>query len=118
MSRAGPVRPAGGVHVSTAIDVPVIDRIVLTWDVQSGHSALGATGSGACFYITPTVDLLTGPVFFERELQPGGSSWMWSLQLDVDLDLRPEDSRLSLRYDASMIVNPPARALSGFPDRA
>lgn len=77
-------------YVSPAIDVPVIDRIVFTWDIQSGHNALGATGGGAYFYVTPSVDLLTGPVFFfERDLQPGGSSWMWSLQLDVDLDLRP-----------------------------
>jgi hypothetical protein len=24
--------------------------------------------------------------FFEKELQPGGSSWMWSIQADIDLD--------------------------------
>lgn len=74
---------------SPAIDVPVIDRIHLTWDVQTGDNVLGATGGGAYFYVTPTVDVLMGPVFFfEKDLQPGRSSWMWSLQLDVDLDLR------------------------------
>lgn len=31
---------------------------------------------------------LTGPVFyFEPEVQPGGADWMWSAQLDVDIDL-------------------------------
>lgn len=75
-------------YVSPAVDVPVIDKLVFTWDVQSGSHALGATGGGAYLYITPAVDLLTGPVFFfEKDLQPGGASWMWSLQLDVDLDL-------------------------------
>lgn len=74
---------------SPAIDVPVIDRIHLTWDVQTGDNIFGATGGGAYFYVTPAVDVLMGPVFFfEKELQPSGSSWMWSIQLDVDLDLR------------------------------
>lgn len=75
-------------YVSPALDVPVIDHLVFTWDVQTGHNALGATGGGAYLYLTPAVDLLTGPVFFfEGALQPGGAAWMWSLQLDVDLDL-------------------------------
>jgi hypothetical protein len=85
-------RERGGVMAgwfSPAIDVPVIDRIHFTWDVQTGENVLGATGGGIYLYVTPTVDVLTGPVFFfEEELQPGGSSWMWSLQLDVDFDLR------------------------------
>jgi hypothetical protein len=73
---------------SPPIDVPVIDRIHFTWDVQTGKNVLGATGGGIYVYVTPTVDLLTGPVFFfDEKLQPGGSRWMWSLQLDVDLDL-------------------------------
>lgn len=73
---------------SSSFDVPFIDRAVLAWDVQTGKNALGATGGGAYLYITPAIDLLTGPVFFfEKDLQPGGSSWMWTMQLDVDLDL-------------------------------
>lgn len=72
---------------SPAIDVPNIDKIMLTWDVQTGHNVLGATGGGLYLYFTPAIDLLTGPVFFfEKELQPGGASWMWSVQLDVDID--------------------------------
>jgi hypothetical protein len=31
---------------------------------------------------------LTGPVwFFDKALQPGGRSWMWTVQLDVDIPL-------------------------------
>lgn len=73
---------------SPAIDVPAIDRIHLTWDIQSGENVLGGTGGGVYFYITPSVDVLTGPVFFfDKDLQPGGSSWMWSMQVDIDMDL-------------------------------
>jgi len=72
---------------SPAIDVSLIDRISFCWDVQTGNNALGATGAGVYAYITPAIDVAMGPVFFfEMELQPGGSSWMWSMQLDIDLD--------------------------------
>ena len=67
----------------------MIDRIHFTWDLQSGENVFGATGGGVYLYVTPVVDVLTGPVFFfDRDLQPGGSNWMWSGQLDVDFDLR------------------------------
>lgn len=73
---------------SPAYDVPLIDTIHLTWDIQSGKNVFGATGGGVSFYVTPTIDVLTGPVFFfDKDLQPGGSSWMWSMQLDVDVNL-------------------------------
>jgi hypothetical protein len=71
---------------SPAIDTPLIDRIHFTWDIQSGKNVFGATGGGVYFYVTPTVDVLTGPVFFfDENLQPGGASWMWSMQVDVDI---------------------------------
>ncbi len=73
---------------SRDVRVPRLNKLVLAWDIQTGHNALGATGGGTYLYFTPAVDLLIGPVyFFEKELQPGGSRWMWSMQLDVDLDL-------------------------------
>lgn len=90
LSSKGEKERAGfmGGWFSPAIDVPAIDRIHLTWDIQTGKNVFGATGGGAYFYVTPTVDVLTGPVFFfDEDLQPGGSSWMWSLQVDVDLSL-------------------------------
>jgi hypothetical protein len=61
------------------------EAIVRVW---AWRNALGATGGGAYFYITPTVDLLTGPVFFfDNELQPGQASMLWSVQVDIDIDL-------------------------------
>ncbi|HKE13525.1 MAG TPA: hypothetical protein VKB80_01555 [Kofleriaceae bacterium] len=76
-----------GSYVSPAIDVPRIDKVVLAADVQTGKNALGAVGAGVSIYFTPAVALLTGPIFFlEPDLQPGQADWMWSAQLDVDLD--------------------------------
>lgn len=72
---------------SPSIDVPVIEKLAFTWDVQTGQNVLGATGGGIYVYFTPAVSLLTGPVFFfDKALQPGSSSWMWSAQIDVDID--------------------------------
>jgi hypothetical protein len=71
---------------SPAIDVPLIDHVNLTWDIQTGENVFGATGAGLYLYFTPAIDLLVGPVFFfEPELQPGGSDWMWSVQFDADV---------------------------------
>jgi hypothetical protein len=74
--------------MSPSIDLPRIDKILLAWDIQTGKNAVGATGGGAYVYFTPAIDLLIGPVFFfESELQPAGSKSLWTVQLDVDLDL-------------------------------
>lgn len=73
---------------SPGIDVALIDKLVFCADIQTGNNSLGAGGAAVYFYFTPAISLETGPVFFlESELQPGGSEWMWSVQLDVDLDL-------------------------------
>ncbi len=69
------------------IDKPALNKLTFAVDVQTGKNAFGAVGAGVGVYFTPAVSLLTGPVFFlEKALQPGGASWMWSMQLDVDLD--------------------------------
>jgi hypothetical protein len=71
---------------SPSVDVPLIDHLAFTWDLQTGDNVLGATGGGVYFYLTPTVDVLTGPVFFfDKDLQPGQTDWMWSIQLDADI---------------------------------
>lgn len=73
--------------VSPAIDLPRIDKMVVAADVRTGNNALGAVGGGVSIYFTPALALLTGPVFFlEPEVKPGASDWMWSAQLDVDID--------------------------------
>jgi hypothetical protein len=67
------------------IGKPFLDNIVLAADVQTGRNGFSAWGAAASFYFTPTVGLLTGPVFFLEPDSVGGTDWLWTLQLDVDL---------------------------------
>jgi hypothetical protein len=90
MSSDGKVQRAGLLAgwFSPPIDLPVIDNIHFVADVQTGKNSVGAAGAGIYVYFTPAIDLATGPVFFfDPDKQPGKNSWMWSAQLDVDLDL-------------------------------
>lgn len=80
-------------YSSPPIDVPLIDKLALVADLQTGKSSFGAVGAGASIYFTPAIALLIGPVFFlEPDLQPGGNTWMWSAQLDVDIDFKPSEA--------------------------
>lgn len=63
-------------------------KITLAADLQTGRNALGAWGFGSYVYFADNVSLLVGPVFFfDKNLQPGGSKYMWSVQPDVDIPL-------------------------------
>jgi hypothetical protein len=74
--------------LSPSVDVPAIDKIQLAWDVQMVKTVFGATVGGVYLYLTPTVDLLVGPVFFfDYALQPGGAHTLWPVQLDADVPL-------------------------------
>lgn len=69
----------------------VIDGIQLIGDVQTGNNAFGAAGGALVFYFASNVSVLTGPVyFFEKALQPNGSDFMWTVQLDVDMPGIPD----------------------------
>jgi hypothetical protein len=66
-----------------------LDKIVILADAMTGKNNFGAVAAGVGFYFTPAIDILTGPVFFlDKGTQPGGSSMLWTVQLDVDFDLR------------------------------
>lgn len=74
---------------SQPIDVPYIDKIMFTADVMTGKNVFGAWGGGVYIYFTPAIDLLVGPVFFfDKDLQPGTSSWLWTAQVDFDIDMK------------------------------
>jgi hypothetical protein len=84
-----------------AVNLPGLNKIVVMGDVQTGNNAFGAAGGGIGLYFTPSIDILTGPVFFfdsNRTTQlagpgiatgPNNPSWLWTVQLDIDFDLRP-----------------------------
>ncbi|MBM4396646.1 MAG: hypothetical protein FJ087_13280 [Deltaproteobacteria bacterium] len=89
----GTVRRVGFIGSYTSPDIPIgltgLEKISFVGDVQTGRNAVGGGGAGIGVFFTPIVSVLTGPVFFfDRDKQPGGSLFLWSVQLDVDLDFR------------------------------
>lgn len=88
----GAERQAGLMASWTSPDIeigkPGLHKIVFLADAMTGKSAFGAIGAGIGLYFTPAIDLLAGPVFFlNRDVQPGTAQWLFSVQLDVDVDL-------------------------------
>jgi hypothetical protein len=70
------------------INIPGLKKIVPVGDIMTGKNVFGAAGGGLYFYFTDAIDLLTGPVFFfDKALQPGGRSMLWTVQIDVDITL-------------------------------
>lgn len=67
------------------VNLPGLQKIALLADYASGKNGFGGLGLGAALYFSPAVQLLTGPVF----LMDGAyaSNFMWSVQLDVDVEL-------------------------------
>ncbi len=91
VDETGARRQAGLMVSWTSPDVrigkPGLDKIVFLADAMTGKSAFGAVGGGVGLYFTPAIDLLAGPVFFlNRDVQPGTAPWLFSVQLDVDVD--------------------------------
>jgi hypothetical protein len=81
------------------IDVTGLNKLVVMGDIATGRNWYGAISFGLEAYFTPAVGVITGPVFFQDTdlykaaptLSGGkGSDWMWTMQLDVDFDLRPK----------------------------
>jgi hypothetical protein len=73
------------------IDRPGLQKVVFSADVATGENYFGAVGGAVALYFTPSVSLLTGPVWFmERDVADAlyGGDFVWTFQLDVDFDLR------------------------------
>jgi hypothetical protein len=77
---------ASWVSPEIKVGKPALDKIFLMADVMTGDHAFGAVGAGVGLYFTESIALLTGPVFFLNE-DVVGQSTMWTMQLDVDLDI-------------------------------
>jgi hypothetical protein len=93
LTTAAKVPQFGGLASYTSPDINVkvtgLDKVVFLADVQTGKNNFGAYGAGVAFYFTPAIDVITGPVFFlDKDVQPGASKMLWTVQLDVDFDLR------------------------------
>jgi len=94
------------------INLPWLLKMNVTADVQTGKNVFGAAGGGLYFYFTDKIDLLTGPVyFFDSGVQPGGKTWFWTVQLDVDLPLRPAPPAVATAAEPPKApATPPASA--------
>lgn len=86
----------GGVMLSwVAPDLRIgargLDRIVFMADAASGRNWFASSGVAIGLWFTPAIALKTGPVFFANADYYRGLGvgwWVWSVQLDVDVDLR------------------------------
>jgi hypothetical protein len=108
VSSDGRVQRAGFLGAWTSPDLVLnltgLNKINFIADVQTGDNPFGAVGGGIGIYFTPSIDILTGPVFFfdsntTTQLTGPGIApsanrpdWLWSVQLDIDFDLRPAKS--------------------------
>jgi hypothetical protein len=84
---------ASWVSPEIKIGKPGLDKVFLMADVMTGDHAFGAVGAGVGLYFTPSIALLTGPVFFLNPdaVQLGSPAQptdvLWTMQIDVDLEL-------------------------------
>lgn len=88
----GEIVQTGLMAAATSPDIQVgltgLKKINFAADVQTGKNVLGAWGFGSNIYFADNVSLLTGPVFFlDKDLQPGGQDFMWTMQLDIDISV-------------------------------
>jgi hypothetical protein len=88
-----------GSYVSPDITLNLtgINKLVILGDIATGKNWYGAVSVGVEAYFTPAVGVIIGPVFFQDtnlyKAMPhvtgdSGASVMWTVQLDVDFDLR------------------------------
>jgi hypothetical protein len=93
VSSAGKTERSGFMAAWTSPDINIkvtgLDKIAFLADYASGNNAFGAFGAGIGLFFTPAIDILTGPVWFnDKNLFKAayGSDFMWTVQLDVDVD--------------------------------
>jgi hypothetical protein len=81
---------ASWVSPDVNVNLPGLQKVVLLADVATGKNWLGGVGGGIGLYFNSAIDVLTGPVyFFDKNAYraPYGTDWMWTVQLDVDVEL-------------------------------
>jgi hypothetical protein len=72
-----------------------LNKINFSADVQTGKNLFGAAGAGIGLYFTPSISILTGPVWFLDSAlfkNTYGTAFMWSVQLDIDIDFRKQET--------------------------
>ncbi|MDD5687432.1 MAG: hypothetical protein PHE88_06345 [Elusimicrobia bacterium] len=67
---------------------PQYKKFIFAFDYMSGKNSFSATGFGLYTYFADNVTLLTGPVFPLAKTFYGGDKMTWTLQLDIDFDIK------------------------------
>jgi hypothetical protein len=73
-----------------AVNLPGLTKLNFVADVQTGKNVFGAWGAGVGVYFNPAIAMLMGPVFFNDKTlakDTFGTDFMWSVQLDIDVDV-------------------------------
>jgi hypothetical protein len=88
----GEVKKTGGIFGWSSPDIKFdltgLSKMTIIADVQTGKNVFGGGGVGVDIYFNDYIALITGPVWYtDKELQPGGKSWLWTTQIDVDIPL-------------------------------
>lgn len=78
---------ASYVSPDLVLDLPGLKKVAFAADLSTGQNWFGAVGGGAAFYFTPAVSLLTGPVWLLDGDYYADNDFLWTFQLDVDIDL-------------------------------
>ena len=81
---------ASYVSPDLTVGLPGLDKVVFLADYASGKNGFGGFGGALALYFTPAIALLTGPVWLvdKDAAEAGyGSSFLWTFQLDVDVEL-------------------------------
>src|SRR5512133_92158 len=86
---------ASWVSPDVHVRAPGLDKVAFLFDVAAGMNWMGGAGAGVALYFTPAIAVRTGPVMFLD--WPGASNsglpyWLWSVQLDVDVELVKRDA--------------------------
>lgn len=73
-------RPLSSVKDASGVEY---HKWVLCADYASGKNSIGGGGVALTYYFSPTIDVITGPVWFNDRSING--KWKWSVQIDCSL---------------------------------
>ena len=109
VTRAGFI--GGAMSPDINVNLPWLQKITFSADVQTGKNSLGAWGGALNFFFSDKISVLTGPVyFFDPGSQPGQRQWMWTMQLDIDMPLISTPAPQVTPTPAGASATPPAPA--------
>lgn len=93
----------------------ISDKLAITGDYMSGHSGFGGGGGGLVLWPAPTVGVIIGYVHFvEPQMAYGApkkeSPGLWTVQVDMDFDLKPAKKEEPAAVPAAEPAPAPAAA--------